>query len=188
MISLGYFPGGREESSAWGINSIGQVVGYGTAATGYRAFLWTPAESNGLEGNMVDLGTLPDEKESWGSDINSKGQVVGYSSDAVVGWPGRAFLWTPTTPNADSGTMIDLNSVIEPSIAAEWTLRHATAINDRGQIVGYAVHDPDGPGEIPPVARGFLLTPIPEPMSALLAGLGAMLFATFVRTRKSSTL
>jgi hypothetical protein len=42
----------------------------------------------------------------------------------------RAFLW-------DNGEMLDLNERIAPD--SGWELSRATAINDRGQIVGYGL-------------------------------------------------
>jgi probable HAF family extracellular repeat protein len=76
-------------------------------------------------------------------------------------------------------TMQDLNSLIAP--APGWTLVEATAINDRGQIVGFGVN-PDGQG------RAFLLTPTPEPCTlALLAG-GAIGLAACARRRRKQAL
>ena len=46
--------------------------------------------------------------------------------------------------------MLDLNSLIAPS--SGWTLNSATAINDKGQIVGYG-NDPANQ------SHAFLLTP-----------------------------
>src|SRR5262245_33034613 len=55
--------------------------------------------------SVTDLGTLGGtESSAWG--INGLGQVTGWSYTADNG-PPRAFLWTPTTPNGASGTMID---------------------------------------------------------------------------------
>ena len=75
---------------------------------------------------MIDLGVLPGSTRSFANDINDRGQVVG-SSGNFSGV--NAFVW-----DAASG-MADLNALIDP--LAGWTLFHATAINDLGQIVGY---------------------------------------------------
>ena len=53
MKDLGDLPGGEDISVAVDVNNAGQVVGYSTAATGYRAFLWDSV--NGMQ----DLGVLP---------------------------------------------------------------------------------------------------------------------------------
>ena len=61
--------------------------------------------------------------------------------------------------------MIDLNSTI--SSQSSWTLLDATAINDQGQIVGYGAN-PSGQD------HAFLLTPVPEPSTFALLGVGAI--------------
>ena len=69
-------------------------------------------------------------------------------SSQVVGWMGqttnfeRAFSW-------DNCETVDLNNRIAPD--SGWQLLHATAINERGQIVGYGLFQ----GQ----QVGFLLTP-----------------------------
>ncbi len=59
--------------------------------------------------------------------------------------------------------MIDLNTLIDP--ASGWILTSARDINDAGQITGTGLFD----GQ----PRAFLLTPVPEPSSVLLAALAA---------------
>ena len=76
----------------------------------------------GTNGVMVDLGP------GTAFAINAGGQVVGSSlpySFVCEGTHGRAFLWTPASPNATNGTRIDLG----PGVAL--------GINKQGQIVGY---------------------------------------------------
>jgi probable HAF family extracellular repeat protein len=166
MVDLGDFPGGIDEGIAMAINSAGQVVGQSQAATGPRAFLWSPSTPNGTAGSMVDLGDLTggaDRSIAW--DINSAGQIVGQSATASGS---RAMLWTPDTPNGFTGSMIDLNSVLDAITGMGWTLREAYGINDRGQIIGGGLFDADGPGDMPAVTRGYLLTPIPEPSAQTL--------------------
>jgi hypothetical protein len=45
-----------------------------------------------------------------------------------------------------------------------WVLQTAESINDSGQIVGYGTRDGN--------TRAFLLTPVPEPSTLLLAAVG----------------
>ena len=72
--------------------------------------------------------------------------------------------------------MTDLNSLISPS--SGWTLELASAINDKGQIVGYG-EDASG------LCRAFLLTPVPEPSTfVLLATAAGGLFGCVWRRRK----
>ena len=103
VTNLGDFPGGFDESNAYALNSLGQVVGWsegGIGAASYQhAFLWTPSVPNGTSGSMQDLGGIggfPGTSFAYG--INSYGQVVGDSDNA-------AFLWTPDTPNGTAGNM-----------------------------------------------------------------------------------
>ncbi len=58
--------------------------------------------------------------------------------------------------------MVDLNSLIDPS--SGWSLFDAYGINDSGQITGE--------GFISGHQHAFLLTPIPEPSSIMLAVFG----------------
>jgi probable HAF family extracellular repeat protein len=170
MINLGALPGGSF-SEGDGINSFGQVVGLSSSPDGQRAFLWTPTTPNGTAGSMINLGDLPGGIDaSRARAINSQGDVVGLSHS--IGQ--RAFLWKPLTSNGTTGAMLDLNTLMEPLSGAGWLLNQANSINDRGQIVGNGVFDADGPGGAAGVRRAFLLTPIPEPSTAVLIAIGTM--------------
>lgn len=128
---LGALPGGGDLSSASGINSIGQIVGYSQASTGLRAFLWQPTSNNSTIGSLVDLGDLPGgEDYSVGHDINDSGQVVGASWTADERHP---FVWNPSVPNASSGTLYDLGDLVGGRDEGG-----AIGINDSGQIVGHS--------------------------------------------------
>ena len=163
MLDLGTLPG-KSSSSAAAINNLGQVVGASSNSNEFmssRAFLWS--ETTGT----IDLGTLPsqvpddpDFSESYAADINDAGQVVGSSYSA---FSPTAFIWSKSTG------IVDLNALIDPD--SGWRLDVATAINNRGQIVGYSRF---GSFDY----RAFLLTPkssqpVPEPMTiggSILAG------------------
>ena len=112
IVDLGHLAGGSDIGSrATDINSRGQVVGGSTAETPayLRAYLWSPTTPNATTGSMVDLGMLPDYSYySYANGINSSGQVVGKSSSENAH---RAFLWTPDTPNGETGAMVDLGSL-----------------------------------------------------------------------------
>jgi len=157
------------------LNDSGQIVGaYGRLIFSTHAFLWSPFEPNGSVGGMIDLGILPGTEYSWAYDINSQGQVVGHSIIPYERY--RAFIWTPSVPNGDEGTMFDLNSLLEPNTGTGWQIGTATGINDRGQIAGNGSYDPDGPGGIDAIHRAVLLTPVPEPSTALIGLFGASAF------------
>ena len=73
-----------------------------------------------------------------------------------------------------NGTVANLNDLIDP--ASGWRLIEAEAINDSGQIVGYGV-SPSGFGRP-------ILTPIPEPSSIVLLGIGAMSLLAYAWRRR----
>jgi hypothetical protein len=71
-----------------------------------------------------------------------------------------------------NGAITDLNSLIDASLG--WELIYATDINDRGQIVGYGLVNGQG--------HAFLLSPVPEPSTAIIVG-AAVLYVIASRRR-----
>ena len=127
---------GGAGSSANGVNSRGDVVGTSNLPGNHtaHAFLYR-------NGTLTDLGSLGSLSEAFA--VNERGQVVGISgigdgSSAVL----HATLW-------DAGQILDLNDLIPTG--SGWFLSWATATNNRGQIVGFGIHN----GHTSP----FLLTP-----------------------------
>lgn len=118
-------PVGFGRSEAFGINSMGLLVGTGDTRIGFsvqsHALLWQG-------GKPRDLGVLPGFRESTARGINNSGQVVGWSSSTQSG-PQRflfryhAFVW-------QKGHLRDLGTV--PRLENS----RAVALNDRGEIVG----------------------------------------------------
>ena len=131
-------------SYAVALNALNQVVGYGETTLSnsfgshlYHAFLYSGAQT-------VDLGTTGGFGISSASAINASGQVVGRVS-SPAGFGGQAFLWTPTTPNATTGTMQLLGGLLPP-YSTSLIFSDPVAINDSGEITGEAF--------IPPFAFG----------------------------------
>lgn len=121
-INLGAL--GGTYSVAAGINNSGQIVGSANTLgdTTTRAVIWTNTSSP-----PIDLGALAGSN-SQALAINNFGQIVGSANSPSIG---HAVLWTNI-----SSQIIDLNSLIATNTG--WTLESASAINDSGEIVGYA--------------------------------------------------
>ncbi|MCK4998099.1 MAG: DUF3466 family protein [Anaerohalosphaera sp.] len=138
-------------TSTWllDINNHGQVVGSSATIPGrtytQRPFLYDPSIGT------IDLG-IYGGNEGRANSINEFGQIVGAA--------GGAFLY-------QDGETIYLNDFLTDD-SPFVNLLSANGINDRGQIVGvgYLKGSYD--------SHAFLLTPIPEPATMLLLGVGAI--------------
>jgi probable HAF family extracellular repeat protein len=140
-FDLGTLGGERSdmEVMCMGIANNGMIVGH-AAIPGdeiIKAFAWT--EKTG----MVDIGTLagPDYKFSLAFDVNKSGNLI-------VGWSGSGWMtentmpvvWTPKVTWTMSGPTATWNIAkleTEGFDAAYW---FATAVNNRGQIIGVATN------------------------------------------------
>ncbi len=151
----------RFTTSANDVDDLGNIVGSSqpSLSSPVIATLWEQGTGN-LPG--VSLGTLGGtNSEAFG--INNSQQIVGFStlSDSSTR---HAFLW-------EEGSLIDLNSLVDPGIG--WELTSAFEINNGGDIIGV--------GNFNGEQRGFIATAVPEPTSVLgvlglgLFGLGGLL-------------
>jgi uncharacterized membrane protein len=142
-------------SVAKGMNDLGQVVVWGTSIIAGSAeipfWLWLPEPDYGLPAGMNDLGFAVAPGTCFAQAINNRGEVVSRTD------------WDPTTPFGDwratlwrQGEWIDLNTRIPVADQQNWFLEAARDINEAGQITGEGWFN----GEI----RGFLLTPVVEPL------------------------
>ena len=137
--SLGSLPGGSF-SSALGLNNYGQVVGQTTNnnSTFEEGYLWSPSSPNGVSGSMIDLGSFDKSGPGFSSAaaINGQGSVTGWAENAdLSGGAAHAFVWVPSTPNATTGTMVDLGTLAINSYAAI-SQSQGLAINSSGVVVG----------------------------------------------------
>jgi probable HAF family extracellular repeat protein len=125
---------GGQFSGARAINDRGQAVGYAQNADpdpvngAIHAALWD-------RGALHDLGTLPGTlfSDAWG--VNDRGQVTGWAftddpeTNPVTSPPNsHAFFW-------EGGVLTDL------PLPAGFKNAFGGAINDRGQVAGYAADD-----------------------------------------------
>jgi probable HAF family extracellular repeat protein len=196
MTNLGSLSAAFDYSIAGGINSSGDVTGYSTtSASNYDAFLYhagnlqdlgnlysnsrgfgindadyvagaSVVDATGDEhaflwhaGVMSDLGTTAGAVASQGLNINNLNQIVGtLVFDPSDGTKNHGFVWS-------NGMMTDLNNLLPAN--SGWVIRDAQGINDLGQIVGF--------GDIGGEQHAYLLTPVPEPSTLVLAMAGLLL-------------
>ena len=157
---------GFREGSPAAINDHGTVAGnvmtiWGDSAKSMPA-MW-------MDGKLQFL-TVPAGFGDSAADINAAGWIVGATTQPD--FQSHATLWA-------NNTLVDLNAYIDPQKKAEgWWLYSATAINDRGDIVGLLGH-----GDLFVEQHAFLLqyeggtvSPVPEPetWAMVLASLGAL--------------
>jgi probable HAF family extracellular repeat protein len=131
---------------ATAINDRDWVVGASpVAGMPDHAFVW-------IGDHMFDLGTAPGFTGSRANGINDNGDVVGVSTvyDPVVGRVvKRATLW-------HRGQAIDLNGPKPAGFPG--TLQEASAINERGQIVGWFTTEANPRNSFH--SKCFLMTPV----------------------------
>jgi probable HAF family extracellular repeat protein len=126
LLDLGTLGGEFVASAAYGINARGQVVGISTGAGEGVAhpFLWQ-------NGSMRDIASPSDGVQLlWAWAINDRGQVAALggrvAGDEVNERTLRAYLW-------QDGTITNLG------VLRGFARSTPTAINDRGQVVGFAI-------------------------------------------------
>jgi probable HAF family extracellular repeat protein len=117
MTNLGTLPGSTF-SRAFAVNERGLSVG--------EAFTPSPERSRAVawqDGAIRDLGSLGSATGAVANDVNARGQIAGVSG-------GRAVLWT-------GGGIRDLGTLSANPAATS----RATALNNRGQVVGSSQTD-----------------------------------------------
>ncbi len=151
MRGLPNFPGGNN-GFATGANNLGQVVGWAETGfhdptcccqsePGHQVLQFLPAVWDLGSGDQIhDLPLIPGDTSGAATAINDNGQIVGISGicDQAVGrhTAKHAVLW-------ENGTVTD----IYPNAPAPWW-NTPTAINQHGDIVGFAGDPADVEGNI----------------------------------------
>ena len=152
------WPVTRPPTRSYGTDGRSSTLARSEGTSEPRAGSTTPAKSSagppprrpGLRSVPVEqrraynLGTVPGDRCSVAQSINNLGQVVGNAGDRHGSVD--AFL-------SEHGSTINLNSLIAPSALH---LQQATAINNRGEIIGLGVL-PNGK------QRAYVLIPHTEP-------------------------
>jgi probable HAF family extracellular repeat protein len=125
LMPLGDLPGGATNSQATAINELGAIVGVGSTNRGFRPFVW--------QGGVMKQLRLPPElrqaASAGASDINQSGVIVGSADGIPLVWPRH-----------------DQDGVRLPLLTG-FPNANASAINDRGDIVGSAF-EVDQNGEV----------------------------------------
>lgn len=161
VVDLGNL--GGQQSSAMGVNDVGQIVGSSYLANGHRhAFLFE-------NGEMRDLGTLRNvgggfDTKSEAFEINNHGVVIGES--VSLGAPARAFVWSRAEGMRDlQSLMLCPTGAPTSHTPHSFHLERVSDINDSGQIVGWGYFgEIDGDGNKPPT-HAVILTPVSCPQA-----------------------
>ena len=139
VTELPFIPGGFT-SEGWSLNCRLDVIGRGRFfdpelnATVWRAFAF-------INGQPINLGTLPGIEKSFATGINDDQTVVGFAQIP----PLVAFVW-------QDGKMTALNELIPPGLGLDFNSAHG--INQAGQIAAMA-HSDDLDATV-----GVLLSPV----------------------------
>lgn len=164
-----YDVGNLGGTNTWvnGINERGDVVGVAVTAGGQsHAFRYT------AEGGIVDLDTFGFTDPGASSNavaVNDRGWTVGQYTDGAGLL--RGFLSDGTAG------LVDVLSLLAPSVAARWEIDLISDINNAGQMVGHGFFD----GRQRAFILNPLAAPVPEPGVAWLMLLGAPLLLRAVR-------
>ena len=120
-IDLGFLGQGipLNYSEAYGVNDLSHVVGNSAIGSLIRGFLWR-------NGQMTDLGALSGQVVSQASAINNTGLIAGKSNIFPVVWE-----YDIANPN-------DAPRIQQLPIPAGFFSATTTAVNDSGDVVGYA--------------------------------------------------
>lgn len=135
LQNIGIPPGNSSSSRAFGLNDLGDVVGYtrtpfGNNDTLYESFFWNETEGFTVLGQVPGIAS----GSSGAKGVNNRGFVTGWGGDYNVGWAG--FVYSPYFGVQNLLDVVD-------SSGAGYDFIEAPDINEFGQILARGV-DPDG--------------------------------------------
>jgi hypothetical protein len=164
-VDLGSLPGGDGNTVAFGISASGSYI---TGFSGNSPFVYQPDTAT-----MKAIPMLAGWTSGEGRSVNDLGWVVGYGSSATS----IPFLFNGTSTYGLQGLLTGTDS-------SRWNMTSGDAngaygISDNGIITGRALYDG--------VVTGFVMipnSPIPEPSTYALLGLGALGMLTVFRGNK----
>jgi len=153
MQNLGTLGGSTATAYAVSANGLAVAGESKTASGATHAFRWRVSDG------MKDLGTLGGTNSHARAISGDGTAVVGFSFAATGG--SRAFLWS--TPLG----MVDLNTYLPTQgiNLTGWVLTEATGLSASGTaIAGVSSVSISGIGTLNGLARGFLVTIVPDPV------------------------
>ena len=127
---IGNFGALPTQTQALSINDSDQIVGFSSYSSGpSRAFRWQKGD-----GDMIDLGTLPNYTDSKATRINNNGDVIGHSSKPDSDFT-NACLWKYDSSDT-SKTKFTIINLQELTNITEINGSQAYGINDATVVVG----------------------------------------------------
>jgi len=175
LNTLGTSSNGYTISQAYDVDDSGRAVGYALkynssgVQIGQRAVRWDAWGSGVTELGVPGTANNGTYALAWA--VNAAGIAVGWSTMHIgsTDFGSRAVAW------GLDGLAIDLNTLLSPAQAMQWTLTSASGISDTGWITGKGIFDADGPDSQFSAYERMFIMQIPGPGTATLLAMSASL-------------